>query len=594
MSTNVTDALQALPADLREPAPSVPGRPLSDLAQGAPPTSAWYRSWLLGSTGARIALGYAALGLRNVVADPAQRESRRDALDREAAVRLLARMGYLRGAAMKVGQILAQMPELTSDEVADTLGALCFEAPPMHAALIREQVRSALGQDPDEAFASFEPEAFAAASLGQVHRAETHDGRAVAVKVQYPGIGRAVRADLATLRLMVLGIRFSPHYRNIRDQVAVMTEMFTSETDYRREARMQARARELLHEEDGIVVPAVVDDLSSERVLTTELLTGHHLTAYLATDPSETQRRRAAERIWRGLLRLFYHGRLTYNDPNPGNIVFLDDGRIGIIDFGCSEIYGDEDWAIIRDIDVAAYTKADDLDERIAVHMGYDAARPRDREAIELSLRILDWFQEPMQARESFNFAADDYMDRGIEHFKDAFRRRQLRQSPFAIWSNRLLIGIRAILRGGMDAAGHPRCLQGEARIWIALPTSDRPVTAGRMPAPPRACCRPRQAAGRGAERAARPDVTDLRRSAADRAGERRQDAADRSTRGHRFQNRTVIPENATTSSSSPSSPIVTPASSTMSGLSSIVPPSPRKARKSVSGSVLVVPTPST
>jgi hypothetical protein len=87
--------------------------------------------------------------------------------------------------------------------------------------------------------------------------------------------------------------------------------------------------------------------------------------------------------------------------------------------------------------------------------------------------------------------------------------------------------------RGGMDAAGHPRCLQGEARIWIALPTSDRPVTAGRMPAPQRASRHPMQAAGRGAASAARPNVTGFRRSAADRAGERRHDAAD-GTDAHR------------------------------------------------------------
>ena len=104
-------------------------------------------------------------------------------------------MGYLRGAVMKVGQALANFPDILPDQFVDTLERLNFQAPPMHFALLREQIRNELGRDPEEAFAAFDTRAFAAASLGQVHHAVSSGGESLAVKIQYPGIARAIRSD---------------------------------------------------------------------------------------------------------------------------------------------------------------------------------------------------------------------------------------------------------------------------------------------------------------------------------------------------------------------------------------------------------------
>ncbi len=124
-----------------------------------------------------------------------------------AAVKILRTMGYLRGAAMKLGQALANLPSIVPDQIVETLERLHFEAPPMHFALLRERVRNELGREPEEAFATFDTRAFAAASLGQVHRATLHSGAAVAVKIQYPAIGRSIRSDFRNLSALLLPLR---------------------------------------------------------------------------------------------------------------------------------------------------------------------------------------------------------------------------------------------------------------------------------------------------------------------------------------------------------------------------------------------------
>lgn len=445
MSSQVAAALAALPEDLREPRADTEPVRAEDLARPVP-QSVLHRGWLIGSTGARIALGFAALGLRHALSPRDERDRARQEELRAAALRMLATMGYLRGAAMKVGQLLAQIPEATSRDMADLLGSLCFNAPPMHFSLLREQVRAALGADVEHAFSRFDPDALAAASLGQVHRATTHEGSDVAVKIQYPGIGRAIRSDMRALRTTLLAMRFSPQHANIRDQLDVIADMLITETDYRHEARMLEAARSRFFEEDAVVIPRVLPDLSGERILTMEHIQGVHIDAYMARRPSEAERRTAAERIWGAVLRLFYAARLSYNDPNPGNIIFMDDGRIGLVDFGCAHVFNDADWEVIMGVNRLADERSPDLSEHVASVLALDMARRHDREHVRLFLDCLDWLQEPMRADGPFNFAANHYMQRGVDVLRVVFERRLFRNAPASVRANRLLIGIRALL----------------------------------------------------------------------------------------------------------------------------------------------------
>ena len=278
-----------------------------------------------------------------------------------AAIKMLRTMGYLRGAATKLGQALANFPGIVPDQFVETLERLHFEAPPMHFALLREHVRDELGQEPEEAFATFDPRAFAAASLGQVHRATLKSGEDVAVKIQYPAIGRSIRSDFRNLSAFLLPLRLGRGWEPMKAQIEEVRRVIEQETDYEQEAEWQRRARSLFHEDDLILVPRVHDELSTRRVLTMEYLDGVHLPAFLAGNPPQERRDHFGGLIVQAGCRLHYAGRLLYADPHPGNYLFRADGRLGLLDFGCVRPYTDREWECNRLADLAMRGGDDDV-----------------------------------------------------------------------------------------------------------------------------------------------------------------------------------------------------------------------------------------
>ena len=161
---------------------------------------------------------------------------------------------------MKVGQTLASFPDVAPGELVDTLEQLHFQAPPMHFGLLREMVVNELGDEPENVFAEFDENAFAAASLGQVHRARLKSGEEVAVKIQYPGIAKTIRTDFKNLIPMLLPGRLQRDGKSLQAQFDYLRRSIEHETDYAREARMLKKARSLFYEEDNIIVPRVHAD----------------------------------------------------------------------------------------------------------------------------------------------------------------------------------------------------------------------------------------------------------------------------------------------------------------------------------------------
>src|SRR5262245_34787101 len=203
------------------------------------------------------------------------------------AFRLLDSMSYLRGATMKIGQTLATFPDIVPRQFVETLERLHFDAPPMHWSLLKEMVNSELGDDPENIFAHFEKRAFAAASLGQVHRATLKTGEEVAVKIQYPGIARTIRDDFRNLFLFLLPARLTRDWECTKDQFDDIRLRLEHETDYEREAAMLQKIRPLFHEDDGIVAPRVYPEFSTARVRSMERLEGVHVDQFLAAHSSQ-------------------------------------------------------------------------------------------------------------------------------------------------------------------------------------------------------------------------------------------------------------------------------------------------------------------
>ena len=350
----VAQLMKALPED-DQYAPSTIGATtnrLESLAMRPVPVGRMRRLGLLGTLQAKIAAAYVFYWLRGWFKNADEQQRLLAETHWRTALRVLDSMSYLRGAAMKVGQTLANFPDIVPREFVETLDQLHFDAPPMHWSLLREMVHNELGDDPENLFASFDQRAFAAASLGQVHRAQLKSGEEVAVKIQYPGIARTIREDIRNLSLFMLPARLSRDWENTKDQFDDLRDRGWSgkpTTSGKRPRWKTVRA--LFREDDGIVVPRVFREYSTARVLTMERLEGMHLEQFLATNPSQERRNEFARKMIRAWYRMMYAGRLLYADMHPGNFLFMDDGRLGVIDFGFMLEFDDTLWELFRKMD---------------------------------------------------------------------------------------------------------------------------------------------------------------------------------------------------------------------------------------------------
>jgi predicted unusual protein kinase regulating ubiquinone biosynthesis (AarF/ABC1/UbiB family) len=274
-----------------------------------------------------------------------------------AAQQAVEVLGTLRGLAAKVGQMASYVdgfvPEAQRDAYEAALRSLRAAAPTSSPAAIRAVVEEDLGAPIDRLFDAWDDDPLASASIGQVHRATLADGRYVAVKVQHPGIGKAVESDLENAG-MIEGIVASLGPRNMGSTAAFeeIKARFREELDYALEAERQ-RGFRLLHAGDpAIRIPAVIDDRSSRRVLTTELAEGADLDGAAAA--GEPARRAHAETLWRFVFKGNLVGGMFNADPHPGNYLFHDGGAITFLDFGCVQPLEGDRLTHARDLHHAA------------------------------------------------------------------------------------------------------------------------------------------------------------------------------------------------------------------------------------------------
>lgn len=272
-------------------------------------------------------------------------------------------LGGLKGPLMKVAQLLATIPDALPKEYAAELAQLQSQAPPMGRPFVRRRMASELGPDWKSNFEEFDLDAAHAASLGQVHRAKsTREGRALACKLQYPGIEGAVEADLTQLRLIFsLYRRYDPSINpeRIYEELA---ERLREELDYRREARHIALYRRMLKKEKSIHVPDVIDDLSTNRLLTMSWLEGRKLTDF--KDAPQEDRDRLAHNMFRAWYVPLYEYAVIHGDPHLGNYAARDDLDINLLDFGCIRVFRP---TLVKGI-IDLYHALRDGDRELAVH----------------------------------------------------------------------------------------------------------------------------------------------------------------------------------------------------------------------------------
>ncbi|MCP3991073.1 MAG: hypothetical protein GY724_18500 [Actinomycetia bacterium] len=302
-----------------------PGRPVNS-------HRTWARNLRLARLGLRSSRRYALHRARITFASVERAQGLDTAFQIRTAEEVTAELGNMKGAMMKIGQMASYLDTGLPDHVRQTMASLQHDAPPMAPELAAEQVRAELGATPDELFDRWDERPIASASIGQVHRAVTHDGRAVAVKVQYPGVAEAVAADLrnagwlfGVLASLFPGVDPDPIVDEIRSRLL-------EELDYEIEADNQRLFHHYFDGHPYISVPSIIDEFSTGRILTSDLAVGSRFDEVVAW--SEEERNLAAETLFRFSFGAIYRLHAFNGDPHPGNYLFNSGGRVTFLDFG--------------------------------------------------------------------------------------------------------------------------------------------------------------------------------------------------------------------------------------------------------------------
>jgi predicted unusual protein kinase regulating ubiquinone biosynthesis (AarF/ABC1/UbiB family) len=361
---------------------------------------------------------------------------------RTAAMALVRELGALKGLVMKIGQMASYLPGALPAEAQEVLSQLQASSVAMSWGRVSAVLREELGAPPEELFDEIDETPFAAASIGQVHRARL-GGRPVAVKIQYPGIDEVLRSDLSTIGVMAkmstLGLPI--------DAGALVDELrsrLLEECDYRIEAQNQGELRGLYAADPDVHVPEVIAERSSKRVLTTELVDAMRFAEFVAA-ASQLAKDRAGEIIFRTCMStLFRHG--VYNgDPHPGNYLFHPDGRVTFLDFGCVRRFDEtfiETWKDfargILDGDRPGFPTRLRRLGMVGREKGYD---------YDYQWEVLQYLYRPFLERSPFMTYTDEYVRKsyGVLMFDNPNQRRTS-MPPEWLLLNRLQWGMNAVL----------------------------------------------------------------------------------------------------------------------------------------------------
>jgi predicted unusual protein kinase regulating ubiquinone biosynthesis (AarF/ABC1/UbiB family) len=332
------------------------------------------------------------------------RRKQLDTASRKAAAETVAReMGQMKGAIMKLGQMMSFVSDDIPEEYRTALASLQHAAPAMDFPLLRDVAERELKMPMERAFARFETEPLASASIGQVHRATLRDGTEVVVKIQYPGVGDAIRADLANAGMLYRMMAMFYPALDPKPVVDELRDRLTEELDYTKEASSQTKFAELYADHPFIRIPRVIPSHSTSLVLTSELIAGRRFADVLADEP-------AAKNRWAEILYRFVFGSIirhgVFNgDPHPGNYLFDAEGRIAFLDFGCTKWFPADmlvNWlALVR----AHLSRDRDAFRARAVTLGF--LKEHAPITADKLFDYFSYFYEPFETNGPFTFSRD-------------------------------------------------------------------------------------------------------------------------------------------------------------------------------------------
>ena len=375
---------------------------------------------------ASVASRYAKSRVKGVFQSAEDKARELQETHKETGDRIAQTLGELKGAVMKVGQMASIASDVLPRELSDALGKLQKEAPPMAYEVIAEQIESELGSPPEALFDHFEPEPFASASIGQVHRARTDDGREVICKVQYPGVDGAVDSDLGHLKLALRASGLVTLSKKALDETfAEVRARLHEELDYCIEADNVRAFREFHQRHPFVVVPEVVGERSSQRVLTLTYEPGDHIDELDHPDRgdySQEIRDQLGQHLFRFMASEIFEFGAIHGDPNPGNFAFRPDGTVVVYDFGCVKRLDPAIVDAYRDVIVYGIDEDYDVVEDSLQRLG---VRNVSGPPVDYSYYKIwrDIFAEPFLKNEVFDYASSTIHDEVVKQIPGVIKR---------------------------------------------------------------------------------------------------------------------------------------------------------------------------
>jgi predicted unusual protein kinase regulating ubiquinone biosynthesis (AarF/ABC1/UbiB family) len=441
------------------------GNPISSSSRNA-------RSAAVAGISARAGGQYALHRARKVFASVERQKELDEQFELQTAESIAAALGNMKGALMKLGQMASYLDQGMPEPVREALAELQANAPPMSAELAAQVVREELGAPPEQVFDTWDPSPIAAASIGQVHRAITKDGRAVAVKVQYPGVADAIRADLdnagllfGAMGLMLPGLEPGPLVEELRTRLV-------EELDYVTEADNQRLFADYYAGHPFIHIPAVVDELCTKRVLTTELAEGARFDEI--EDWGQEERDLAAEAIFRFVFGSLYRLHAFNGDPHPGNYLFRPGGHVTFLDFGLVKRFDPDEVGVIASM-LKAMVVDNDIKEyrRLIESIGMlkDGGAFTDEEVLDYFGHFYDFVLRDEVGTITPEYASETvrrFFDYGGEHAEIL---RAANVPPTFVIIQRINLGLYAIF-GQLRATANWRRVSEEIWPFVDAPPS--------------------------------------------------------------------------------------------------------------------------
>lgn len=407
-----------------------------------PPTGKLGRVLVGGRTAAKVGGQVLTYYAKRPFLCEVDRRRAKQQMTRQSAQTMFQGLSLLRGTALKMAQQLSLEMDLLPEAACRELAKAYHQVPPINRALARKVVHEALGRPPETAFHRFDLDAFAAASLGQVHYAENDRKEPLAVKIQYPGIARSIDSDVSLLRQILRPMVHSEHLVPTLDEIA---DRLREETDYRLEARHLRCFADHLNL-PGVNLPKVLPHLSARTVLSTSLMPGQPLDVWLRDHPAQDRKDRIAQTLQDLVIKGIYDLNLIHADPNPGNFIIAANGAVGLVDFGCVKHLHPDFVNQYRQLARSAARCREALHFEQIVAMGIvspNLAGPELKEIKRITHEAGRWFGRLFQ-REYFDFGAHpDFMAEGKAVMRQYHcMRRHLSFDPEFIFLDRTRYGL--------------------------------------------------------------------------------------------------------------------------------------------------------